>query len=41
MYQLKITLNGITPPIWRRLLVSEHVSFYKFHHILQITVSIN
>ncbi len=38
MYQLKITLNGITPPIWRRLLVSEHVSFYKFHHILQITM---
>ena len=38
MYQLKITLNGITPPIWRRLLVSEHISFYKFHRILQITM---
>ena len=35
MYQLKITLNGITPHIWRRLLVSENITLYKLHHIIQ------
>jgi len=35
MYQLKITLNGITFPIWRRLLISENISLYKLHHIIQ------
>ena len=38
MYQLKITLNGITPPILRRLLVSENITFYRLHHIIQITM---
>ena len=38
MYQLKITINGITPPIWRRLLVSENITLYKLHHIIQITM---
>jgi hypothetical protein len=37
MYQLKITINGITPPIWRRLLISENISLYKMHHIIQET----
>lgn len=37
MYQLKITINGITPPIWRRLLVSENITLYKLHHIIQET----
>jgi hypothetical protein len=35
MYQLKITINDITPPIWRRLLVSENITLYKLHHIIQ------
>ena len=38
MYQLKITLSGITPPIWRKLLVSENITLYKLHHIIQITM---
>ena len=37
MYQLKITINGITPLIWRRLLVSENITLYKLHHIIQET----
>jgi len=37
MYQLKITINEITPPIWRRLLVSENITLYKLHHIIQET----
>ncbi|MCX6246166.1 MAG: plasmid pRiA4b ORF-3 family protein [Bacteroidetes bacterium] len=38
MYQLKITLNGIAPPIWRRILVSENITLYKLHHIIQISM---
>lgn len=34
--QLKVTLAGITPPIWRRLLVTTDVSLRRFHDILQI-----
>jgi len=37
MYQLKITIKEITPPIWRRLLVSENITLYKLHHIIQET----
>jgi Plasmid pRiA4b ORF-3-like protein len=37
MHQLKITINGITPPIWRRLLVSENITLYKLHHIIQVS----
>jgi len=36
MYQLKITLNGIKPSIWRRILVSENIPLYRLHHIIQI-----
>ena len=35
MYQLRITIEGITPPIWRQVEVSENYSFYKLHHIIQ------
>ena len=35
MYQLKITINGINPPIWRRILVSENITLNKLHHIIQ------
>jgi hypothetical protein len=37
MYQLKIALNEITPEIWRRILVSENITLYKLHHIIQET----
>ena len=35
VYQLKITLDGIIPPIWRRILVYGDVKLYKLHKILQ------
>jgi len=35
VYQLKITLKEIEPPIWRRVLVPEDITFYKLHKILQ------
>ena len=37
-FQLKITLMGIKPPIWRRVLVSNAVTLDELHHILQIAM---
>ena len=31
VYQLKISLDGIKPPIWRRILVRGDVSLFKLH----------
>lgn len=33
--QLKVTLADVTPPVWRRLLVPEHLSLAQLHDILQ------
>ena len=33
--QLKISLVGLKPMIWRRLLVEDSISFYKLHNIIQ------
>jgi hypothetical protein len=35
IYQIKITLVGSKPPIWRRLLVRSDISLGKLHHIIQ------
>lgn len=35
IYQLKITLSGIEPPIWRRILVRSGITFSKLHKIIQ------
>ncbi len=35
VYQLKITLNDIKPPIWRRVLVSEESTLNELHEIIQ------
>lgn len=35
IFQLKIALKGIKPPIWRRVLVEDSVSFHKLHEIIQ------
>lgn len=37
LYQLKITLEEIKPPIWRRVLVPTGITFYKLHKIIQAT----
>ena len=34
--QLKITLKGSKPPIWRRVLVKKDVAFDVLHHVIQI-----
>jgi hypothetical protein len=35
IYQLKITLRGSKPPIWRRLLVTDSITLYNLHRIIQ------
>lgn len=38
VYQLKITLTGSTPPIWRRVQMHGNTSFSRLHDILQIAM---
>ena len=35
VYQLKVTLKDISPPIWRRVQVTGDITLYKLHRILQ------
>ncbi len=35
VYQLKITLEDIKPPVWRRLLVPADIPLHKLHAVLQ------
>ena len=38
IYQVKVTLKGSKPPIWRRLLVPSNTRLGKFHEMLQIVM---
>lgn len=38
LYQLKVVLQEIQPPIWRRVQVWEDVTLAQLHHILQIVM---
>lgn len=35
IYQFKVTLKGIRPPIWRRFQVESHLTFLELHHVIQ------
>ncbi len=35
LLSLKVTLRGIRPPIWRRLLVLESLTLGQLHHVIQ------
>lgn len=35
IYQLKVTLKGIKPPIWRRLLIPSNATFWELHIAIQ------
>ncbi|MEK6544207.1 MAG: plasmid pRiA4b ORF-3 family protein, partial [Elusimicrobiota bacterium] len=39
IYQLKITLEGSEPPIWRRVLVPGNVSLRRLHNIIQVVMN--
>lgn len=38
MYQIKVTLNGVKPPVWRRLLVPSSLSLKDLHKVLQVAL---
>lgn len=38
IYQIKVQLKGIRPPIWRRLLVADVAPLDELHHTLQIAM---
>jgi hypothetical protein len=38
IYQIKVTLLGMTPPIWRRLLVPAAMTLKQLHDVLQVAM---
>ena len=35
---IKISLDETSPSIWREVLVPKDISFYKLHHVIQLTM---
>ncbi len=35
VYQLKITLRDVRPPVWRRILVTDATTLHQLHWIVQ------
>jgi hypothetical protein len=38
IYQLKVTLEGCKPPVWRNILVPGNITLQKLHQIIQIVM---
>ena len=37
-YQIKVTLDGIRPPIWRRLVVPANIELAELHRVIQVAM---
>ncbi len=33
--QLRLTLRGLSPPVWRRVLIPEHITLAQLHEVIQ------
>lgn len=38
IYQMQVSIEGISPPIWRQFQVSDDMSLYQLHEVLQIVM---
>ncbi|MGE5601459.1 MAG: plasmid pRiA4b ORF-3 family protein [Nitrososphaerales archaeon] len=38
IYQIKVTLRGVRPPIWRRIQVPDNFTLAKLHRIIQVVM---
>ncbi|MCD4675751.1 MAG: plasmid pRiA4b ORF-3 family protein, partial [Desulfobacula sp.] len=38
LYQIKVTLTGSKPPIWRRLIVKDNIRLDQLHSVLQVSM---
>jgi len=36
--QLRISLRGVSPPVWRRLLIPEQITIAQLHHVMQLAM---
>ena len=39
--QLRISLRGVSPPVWRRLLIPEQVTIAQLHRVMQLAMGWN
>lgn len=37
-YEIKISLNGIKPPIWRKVIIPSDINFMQLHNIIQLAM---
>ena len=38
VYQIKVSLMNLRPPVWRRILVPSSITLEKFHDVLQVSL---
>ena len=38
LLQLRISLRGVSPSVWRRLLISQQITIAQLHHVMQLAM---